>query len=128
MTDFSTPCTHLYTFWMTPPPFPQLRTYLINGLFLNQKTNNNIRISKSLKIKHSKKNKFFKSHTRPKIFHLMSVTFFHINGIIIVDFKSYLSQCFYVSQMLKYDGNIVVKNVFLKSCCRKTFSKPSCEA
>ena len=26
-------------------PFPQLRTYLIDGLFLNQKTNKNIRIS-----------------------------------------------------------------------------------
>ena len=50
-----------------PPPFLQLRTYLMDGLFLNQKTNNNIRISYSLKYKHSKKNKFFKSHTRPKI-------------------------------------------------------------
>ena len=38
-------------------PFPslQLRTYLMDGLFLNQKTNNNIRISYSLKYKHSKK-------------------------------------------------------------------------
>ena len=40
-TDFSTafPCTHLYTLHMTPqpPPFPQLRTYLMDGLFLNEK-------------------------------------------------------------------------------------------
>ena len=26
-----------------PPLFPQLRTYLMGGLFLNQKTNKNIR-------------------------------------------------------------------------------------
>ena len=38
-----------------PPPFPQFRTYLMDGLFLNEKTNNNIRISYSLKYKHSKK-------------------------------------------------------------------------
>ena len=38
-----------------PPPFLQLRTYLKDGLFLNQKTNNNIRISYSLKYKHLKK-------------------------------------------------------------------------
>ena len=38
-----------------PFPFLQLRTYLMDGLFLNQKTNNNIRISYSLKYKHSKK-------------------------------------------------------------------------
>ena len=38
-----------------PPPFPQLRTYLMDGLFFNQKTNKNIRISYSLKYKHSKK-------------------------------------------------------------------------
>ena len=38
-----------------PPPFLQLRTYLMDGPFLNQKTNNNIRISYSLKYKHSKK-------------------------------------------------------------------------
>ena len=36
-----------------PPPFLQLRTYLMDDLFLNQKTNNNIRIS--CKYKHSKK-------------------------------------------------------------------------
>ena len=49
------PCTQLYTFLMNSPPFPQLRTYLMDGLFLNQKTNNNIPISYSLKYKHSKK-------------------------------------------------------------------------
>ena len=60
MTDFSTPsfCTHLYTFWMTSPPFPKLCTYLMDDIFLNQKTNMNIRISYSLKYKHSEK-KFF---------------------------------------------------------------------
>ena len=36
-------------------PFPQLRTYLMDRLFLNQKANKNIRISHSLKYKHSKK-------------------------------------------------------------------------
>ena len=41
-----------------PSPFPQLRVYLMNGLFLNQITYKNIRISYSLKYKHSKK-KFF---------------------------------------------------------------------
>ena len=38
-----------------PSPFLQLRTYLMNGLFLNQQTKNKIRISYSLKYKHSKK-------------------------------------------------------------------------
>ena len=38
-------CTHLYIFLMTSPPFPQLLTYLIDGVFLNQKTSNNMRIS-----------------------------------------------------------------------------------
>ena len=38
-----------------PAPFPQLRAYLMNGLFINQKTNKNIRISYSLEYKHSKK-------------------------------------------------------------------------
>ena len=37
-----------------PPPFLQLRTYLMDGVFLNQKTNK-IRISYSLKYKYSKK-------------------------------------------------------------------------
>ena len=41
-----------------PSPFSYLHTYLIYGLFLNQKTSKNIRISYSLKYKHSKK-KFF---------------------------------------------------------------------
>ena len=39
-----------------PLPFPQLRTYLMYGVSLNQKTNKNIRKSYSLKYKHSKKN------------------------------------------------------------------------
>ena len=30
----------------------------------------------------------------PNILHLVSVTLSHINGIIIVHFKSYLNQCF----------------------------------
>ena len=77
-----------------PTPFPQFRTYLMDDLFLNEKTNNNIRISYSLKYKHFKKNKFYKSHTRPKILHLISVALSHINSIIIVLFKLYLSQCF----------------------------------
>ena len=55
----------------------------------------------------------------------MSDTLSHINGIIVVHFKSYLSQ---VSQLLKYDGNILVKCVFSKSCCGKDFAKPSREA
>ena len=40
-----------------PPPFSQLRTYLIDGLFLNQKRDKNMRISYSLKYKHSEKKK-----------------------------------------------------------------------
>ena len=43
-----------------PPPFPLLRKYLMDGLFLNQKTNKNIRLSYSLKYKQSKKNFFTK--------------------------------------------------------------------
>ena len=39
-----------------PTPFPQLPKYLMNGLFLNQKANQKIRISYSLKYKHLKKN------------------------------------------------------------------------
>ena len=42
-------------FWPAPPRFPQLRTYLMDGLFFNQNTNKHIRISYSLKFKHSKK-------------------------------------------------------------------------
>ena len=38
-----------------PSPFLELRSYLMDGIFLNQKTKNNIRISYSLKYKHSKK-------------------------------------------------------------------------
>ena len=41
------------------PPFPQLRSYLMDSLFLNQNRNSNIRISYSPKYKHSKKKKVF---------------------------------------------------------------------
>ena len=34
------------------PTFPELRAYLMDGLFLNQKASKNIRISYSLKYKH----------------------------------------------------------------------------
>ena len=46
-------CAHFG--WTRPPPFPQLHSYLMDGLFLDQKTNRNIRISYSLKYKHLKK-------------------------------------------------------------------------
>ena len=62
MIDFLTPLSQ-YTpvhIFHDPPPFLQLRTYLMDGLFLNQKTNKKIRISYSLKYKHSKKNFFTK--------------------------------------------------------------------
>ena len=42
------------------PTFPELRAYLMDGLFLNQKASKNIRISYSLKYKHWKKNLFTK--------------------------------------------------------------------
>ena len=38
-----------------PSPLPQLCTYLMDGLFLNQKANKNIQISYSLKYRHSEK-------------------------------------------------------------------------
>ena len=82
------PCTYLCAFLITSPPFPQLRTYLMDDLFLNQKTNKTIPISYSLIYKHSKKHKFFKSNTFPKILHLISVTLSHINSIVIAHFKS----------------------------------------
>ena len=47
--DDSPPLTYLQL------PFSLLLTYLMDGLFLNQKTNKNIRISYSLKYKHSEK-------------------------------------------------------------------------
>ena len=58
---------------------------------------------------------------------LVSVRLSHNNGIIIVRFKSDLNQCFYVFQLLKYDGNIVIKYVFSMPCCGKDFSNPSCQ-
>ena len=77
---------------MTSPPFPQLRTYLMDVLFLNQKINSNIRISYSLKYKHLKKSKFFNSHTRSKILHLILVTL----SLIALQYtlNIFLSQCF----------------------------------
>ena len=42
-----------------PPPFPHLRTYLMDGLFFNQKTNKNIRISYSLKFNLSNKSLWY---------------------------------------------------------------------
>ena len=47
--------SHVYIFWMTPHPFIQLRKYLMDGIFLNQKkTNKNTGIPYSLKYKYSK--------------------------------------------------------------------------
>ena len=42
-----------------PSPFPKLRTYLMDGLFLNQKTNKNIRKSFSLNTNIRSNIKFF---------------------------------------------------------------------
>ena len=60
MNDFSTPLPQYAPVHILddPTPFPQLRRYLMDGLFLNQKANKNIWVSYSLKYKHSKK-KFF---------------------------------------------------------------------
>ena len=46
--------------WDDPSSPQQLRTYLIDGPYLNQKTYKDIRISYSLKYKHLKKNFFRK--------------------------------------------------------------------
>ena len=45
-------------------------------------------------------------------------------AVTSVHFKFYLNQCFEISQLLKYDSNIVVKYVFSVSCCGKGFLKP----
>ena len=50
-----------------PPPFFELRRYLMDGIFLNQKTNNKIRISYSLKYKHSKKEYILYKKNKKKI-------------------------------------------------------------
>ena len=56
MTDFPTPFSLYAPVNLIPWMTHVLRTYLMDDLFfLNQKTNNNIRISYSLKYKHSKK-------------------------------------------------------------------------
>ena len=67
------------------------------------------------------KNKFFKNHTCPKILHLISLMGSHINNIIIVQFRSYLSQCFKVSQLLKYDGKYWSHIFFQCHVVAKTF-------
>ena len=56
-----------------PLPFLQLLTYLMDGLFLNQKTNNNTRISYSLKYKHSKKEYILYEKIKSKANSTMSV-------------------------------------------------------
>ena len=43
-----------------PTPFPLLRTYFMDESFLNQKTNENVLISYSLKYKNSEKKMFQK--------------------------------------------------------------------
>ena len=48
-------CTKLYAILDDPPSPYQLRTYLIDDPFLNQETYKDIRISYSMKYKHSKK-------------------------------------------------------------------------
>ena len=63
LTEFWTPRPPVRTWkrfgWT--PPFPQLRTYLMDSLFLNQKINKNIRILYSLKYKYSKNNSLRKN-------------------------------------------------------------------
>ena len=57
MADFSTPLplVRYVRILDDSSSIPQLRTYLMDGLFLNQKANKNIRIVYSLKCKHLKK-------------------------------------------------------------------------
>ena len=56
-----------------PPPFHSPVVYLIDGLFLNQKTNNNIRISYSLNYKHSKKEYILYENIRLLLLSLLSI-------------------------------------------------------
>ena len=50
-----------------PPPFLEWRTFLMDGIFLNEKTNDNIRISYSPKYKHPKKEYIlYKKKTKKK--------------------------------------------------------------
>ena len=58
-----------------PPPFLQLRSFLIDDLFPTQKTSNNIRISYSLKYKHSKKEYILYGKKNEKNNSTMSVMF-----------------------------------------------------
>ena len=66
----------------------------------------------------------FQNHTYPKILNLISVTLSYINDISIVPptpepppalTKSYCNQYFQVSQLLKYNGNIVIAYKFFKA-------------
>ena len=49
----------------------------------------------------------------------------HINGIIIARFNSRLNQCFKLSLLLKYGGNIVVTQRFFKAMLWKRLFKIS---
>ena len=121
----------------SPTPFPYLCKYLMDGLFLNQKTNKNIQISCSLKYKHSKKKSLRKNKWQCRMKYTFkgliknpknSVIVFQINGIIKVPYQSYLNQCFEVSQQLKCDGHIeifqshVVAKIFQNLLVRDKFS------
>ena len=57
-----------------PPPFLEWRTFLMDGIFLNEKTNDNIRISYSPKYKHPKKEYIlYKKKTKKKTSSKISV-------------------------------------------------------
>ena len=55
----------------------------------------------------------FQSHTRLKILSLILVTLLTL--LQYPPIKSYLNQCFQASQLLKYDGNTVIKQRFFKA-------------
>ena len=80
---------------MTPPPLPQLCTYLMDGLLPNQKANGNIRILYSLKHKHSKKKTFF------------------YEKILVVQWTSINQEPNSMSVMLCTGATFVKKNYFL---------------
>ena len=100
-----------------PPPFLQLRTYLMDDLFLNQKTNKNIRILFHWNINIRKKilyeqiniqgSSINENIKKKNIWYCRSVSIYfpyfrtipvhkycHIDGIIIVPFNSSLNRCF----------------------------------
>ena len=68
------------------------------------------------------------SHARPKILSLTPATLSHINDVIIEPsiIKSYLNQCFQVSQLLKYDGNIVSHREFQSHVLVEMRAPPNC--